>query len=77
MTRQSLSRRIEDINLLHQELDEWSGRNEHATCIQWQFTPDNARTKLVSLYPKFSPVEGIYLTRYNIDITLDRLLAFC
>ncbi|MCM1258288.1 MAG: hypothetical protein NC307_10620, partial [Roseburia sp.] len=29
---------------------------EFVACIQWQFTADNARTKLVSLYPKFDVV---------------------
>lgn len=54
MTRQCLSRRIADIALLRQELEAWeSDRNKHAACIQWQFTADNARTKLVSPYPKF------------------------
>ena len=58
MTRQCLCRRIEDINLLRQELAAWeSDRNEHAACIQWQFTTDKARTKLVSLYPKFGSAE--------------------
>ena len=58
MTRQCLSRRIEDMDLLCQELAAWEReRNEHTACIQWQFTTDNARTKLVSLYPKFSPIE--------------------
>jgi len=50
MTRQCLSRRIEEIGLLRQERD----RNEHAADVYWQFTADNARTKLVSLYPKFN-----------------------
>lgn len=54
MTRQCLSRRIEGIGRLRQELAAWeSDRNEHTACIRWQFTTDNARTKLVSLYPKF------------------------
>lgn len=54
MTRQCLSRRISDIEKLRQELSAWEqDRNEHAACIQWQFTTDKARTKLVSLYPKF------------------------
>ena len=54
MTRQCLSRRMEDIVLLRQELAVWeSDRNEHAARIQWHFTTDNARTKLLSLYPKF------------------------
>lgn len=60
MTRQCLSRRIEEIGMLRQELAAWeSDRNKHTACIQWQFTTDNARTKLVSLYPKFGKAEGI------------------
>lgn len=59
MTRQCLSRRIEDIGLLRQELAAWeSDRNKHTACIQWHFTMDKARTKLVSLYPKFGAVDG-------------------
>lgn len=59
MTRQCLTYRIADIDLLRQELTAWeSDRNEHIACIQWQFTTDKARTKLVSLYPKFGPIEG-------------------
>ena len=59
MTRQCLSRRIGDIGLLRQELTAWEDdRNKHTACIQWHFTTDNARTKLVSLYPKFSIVDG-------------------
>ncbi len=58
MTRQCLSRRIEEIGVLRQELAAWEqDRNEHSACIQCQFTTDNARTKLVSLYPKFGMVE--------------------
>lgn len=54
MTRQCLSQRISDIEKLRQELSAWEqDRNEHAAGIQWQFTTDKARTKLVSLYPKF------------------------
>lgn len=58
MTRQCLSCRIANIDLLRQELAAWeSDRNEHTACIQWQFTTDKARTKLVSLYPKFGSIE--------------------
>lgn len=57
MTRQCLSRRIADIVLLRQELAVWEcDRNEHTECVHWQFTTDNARTKLVSLYPKFDVI---------------------
>ena len=58
MTRQCLTRRIADVTLLRQELAAWeSDRNGHTACIQWKFTTENARTKLVSLYPKFGPIE--------------------
>ena len=58
MTRQCLSRRIEDIELLRQELAAWeSDRNEHTACIQWHFTTDQARTRLTSLYPKFGTTD--------------------
>lgn len=58
MTRQCLSRRIENMDLLRQELVAWErDRNEHKADIQWQFTTDKARTKLVSLYPKFGSKE--------------------
>ncbi len=54
MTRQCLSRRIENIDLLRRELAAWEcDRNEHAACVHWQFSTDNARLKLISLYPKF------------------------
>ncbi len=54
MTRQCLSRRIENIDLLRQELAAWEcDRNKHAACVHWQFSTDNARSKLISLYPKF------------------------
>ena len=54
MTRQCLSRRIHDIDKLRQELTAWEvTRNQNAACINWQFTTKDARTKLVSLYPKF------------------------
>ena len=54
MTRQCLSRRIDDIRLLRQKLAAWErDRNDHTPCIHWRFTTHNARTKLLSLYPKF------------------------
>ena len=64
MTRQCLSRRIPDIDKLRQELTAWEvTRNQNVECINWQFTTKDARTKLVSLYPKFDipiPEEGIW-----------------
>ena len=54
MTRQCLKgRRIEDINLLREETEAWSAAtNEKQRGVEWQFTIDDARTKLTSLYPK-------------------------
>jgi hypothetical protein len=54
MTRQCLSRRVEDIESLRRELGEWeTWRNGSIAGIKWQFTTKGARTKLSSLYPKF------------------------
>lgn len=53
MTRQCLNRRIEDIETLQTELAAWQlDRNNKFSEINWHFTNDQARTKLVSLYPK-------------------------
>ncbi len=54
MTRQCLKgRRIEDIELLREETEAWSATtNEKQRGVEWQFTIDDARTKLTSLYPK-------------------------
>ena len=52
MTRQCLSRRISDIEKLRQELSAWEqDRNEHAACIQWQFTTDKARPNWYHFIP--------------------------
>jgi hypothetical protein len=53
MTRQSLSgRRIEDIEMLRAETSAWAdSSNEKQRGIDWQFTVENARVKLRSLYP--------------------------
>ena len=54
MTRQCLSRRIAAIDELRQELAAWeTERNTSVARINWQFTTESARTKLISLYPKF------------------------
>ena len=54
MTRQCLSRRIATIDELRQELAAWeTRRNKNVARINWQFTTESARTKLISLYPKF------------------------
>ncbi len=53
MTRQCLKgRRIEDIELLRAETEAWSAAtNEKQRGVDWQFTIDDARIKLASLYP--------------------------
>lgn len=52
MTRQCLSRRIENIDLLRQELSAWeTERNQNKAKIQWHFQTADAREKLISLYP--------------------------
>lgn len=52
MTKQCLSRRLDNMNLLHSELSAWElERNNNHSVVDWQFTSDNARIKLASLYP--------------------------
>lgn len=52
MTRQCLSRRIASIEHLQKELSAWEKeRNSSQASVNWQFKTNNARTKLVSLYP--------------------------
>lgn len=53
MTRQCLDRRVDDIDILRPELAIWeSERNENCKSVDWQFTAEDARIKLKSLYPK-------------------------
>lgn len=53
MTKQCLSRRIESIDKLKSELSAWeSERNAKQAKVNWQFTNNKARIKLISLYPK-------------------------
>ena len=55
MTRQCLSRRINDINHLRSELAAWKNeRNTMAAKVNWQFKTSDARIKLNALYPKFT-----------------------
>lgn len=54
MTRQCLDRRISSIASLRLELSEWEAiRNKNQKGVDWQFTTDDARTKLKRLYPQF------------------------
>ena len=53
MTKQCLSRRIDNIETLGSELAAWErGRNARSSKIRWHFTNTEARTKMISLYPK-------------------------
>ena len=53
MTRQAISgRRIESIEMLRGEISAWAdSSNEKQRGVDWQFTVENARVKLKSLYP--------------------------
>lgn len=54
MTRQCLNRRMGDIECVRDELTAWeANRNSDCNKVQWHFTSEDARTKLLSLYPKF------------------------
>lgn len=55
MTRQCLSRRIDDIGKLRNELSAWEiERNTLAAKVNWHFQTSDARIKLSSLYPTFT-----------------------
>lgn len=57
MTRQCLSRRIADIDLLRSELSVWEAeRNITAAKVDWHFRTGDAGIKLKSLYPGFTAV---------------------
>lgn len=53
LTRQCLDRRIPDQETLTRETTAWhSRRNESGKSVDWQFTTDDARTRLKRLYPQ-------------------------
>ena len=52
LSRQCLSRRIADQATLQHEIQTWQTlRNEQGATVNWQFTTDDARIKLKTLYP--------------------------
>jgi len=54
MSSQCLNRRINDMNILSKEISTWqSERNQMTKAVNWQFTTEDARIKLKSLYPSF------------------------
>ncbi len=53
LQRQCLNQRIANRAALQQQIVAWEKRrNENSSPIQWQFTTENARTKLKHLYPR-------------------------
>jgi len=49
---QCLNRRIDDIEVVRRESLAWQEfRNNKGARVNWQFTTENARTKLIRLYP--------------------------
>ena len=55
LTLQCLNRRIGDLDSLRNEISAWNKlRNETAKTVDWQFTTQNARGTLKSLYPIYS-----------------------
>jgi hypothetical protein len=53
LTRQCLDRRIDNLEILNTELAAWQhATNADQRQVRWQFTTDDARTKLRHLYPK-------------------------
>lgn len=52
MVSQCLKRRLDSIDVVRSEVDAWQQyRNEANAKIDWQFTSEDARTKLKRLYP--------------------------
>jgi hypothetical protein len=57
LSRQCLDRRIPDRITLTTEVAAWvADRNAEAVTVHWQFTTEDARTKLTHLYPVLEPV---------------------
>jgi hypothetical protein len=54
LTQQCLDRRIPDIETLRKEVEVWErNRNNKQKSVDWQFTIEDARTKLKRLYPQY------------------------
>jgi len=53
LARQCINRRIPDLDALNEEINAWCNSiNCRRTPIKWQFTTEDARTKLHKLYPQ-------------------------
>ena len=56
LSRQCLDRRLPDPATLAEEVAAWTAeRNAQAATVRWQFTTEDARTKLHRLYPVLEP----------------------
>lgn len=56
LSGQCLDRRIEDFDLLADEVATWEAtRNAEAVKVDWQFSTEDARVKLKRLYPSYEP----------------------
>jgi hypothetical protein len=54
LARQSLSRRLAHPDTLERRVADWEAkRNAAGTTVEWRFTTEDARIKLLSLYPSF------------------------
>lgn len=50
---QCLNRRIDNMEMMQSEVKQWmEDRNNHQSKINWQFTTEDARVKLIRLYPE-------------------------
>ena len=55
LARQCLDQRIPEKSVLKTEVDAWTkSRNATTLAVNWQFTTDDARTKLAQLYPQIA-----------------------
>lgn len=55
LSRQCLDRRIEDKEILTEEVAAWEQRrNENSAPVDWRFTTEDARIKLKRLYPSIT-----------------------
>jgi hypothetical protein len=55
LSRQSLDRRIPNMDTLKREVAAWQdNRNHQETWIDWRFTTADARVKLKRLYPSIN-----------------------
>lgn len=53
LNNQCLGRRIPDIAITRREISAWQQhRNNRGAPINWRFSPNDARIKLLRLYPK-------------------------